>query len=298
VNIAQGALRILRHPRVKPYVDLPRMSELAEEMVRDALNAVVRRDVDLAQKVLAPTTAWITTRPDFRELLTYMMGDSSVVFPAFELILVAKNLERIGDHATTSPRTSSTSSRARTSATPQSTAANPTLLSWWNGEFLVYIGHQRGALFDLYVLSMLDQANGPKSTVRATAVPTLPSPSLPLVPRSLILVSPTRRYSNRKFNSPPLPIIPAFFACVTIPTAFAPALATVTSPNFQVFVKNRFTDHHLPQSLSSSPGQTSASRRCLPSKSALQAAPVAEPPEDSGYGLCRLGRARASCAAP
>src|SRR6266403_1839907 len=43
VNIAQGALRILRHPRVKPYVDLPRMSELTEEMVRNALNAVVRR---------------------------------------------------------------------------------------------------------------------------------------------------------------------------------------------------------------------------------------------------------------
>jgi phosphate transport system protein len=36
----------------------------------------------------------------FRELLSYMMGDSSVVFPAFELILVAKNLERIADHAT------------------------------------------------------------------------------------------------------------------------------------------------------------------------------------------------------
>src|SRR5712664_2110469 len=53
VNIAQSAQRILRHPRVKPYVDLPRMSELAEEMVRDALNAVVQRDVDLAQKVLA-----------------------------------------------------------------------------------------------------------------------------------------------------------------------------------------------------------------------------------------------------
>ncbi len=63
VNIAQGALRILRHPRVKPYVD----------HYRDQI---------------------------FRELLTYMMGDSSVVFPAFELILVAKNLERIGDHAT------------------------------------------------------------------------------------------------------------------------------------------------------------------------------------------------------
>jgi len=101
VNIAQGALRILRHPRVKPYVDLPRMSELAEEMVRMALNAVVRRDVDLAQQVLASDDKVDHYRDQiFRELLTYMMGDSSVVFPAFELILVAKNLERIGDHAT------------------------------------------------------------------------------------------------------------------------------------------------------------------------------------------------------
>src|SRR6202041_4216770 len=101
VNIAQSATRILRHPRVKPYVDLPRMSELAEEMVRNALNAVVRRDVDLAQKVLATDDQVDHFRDQiFRELLTYMMGDSSVVFPAFELILVAKNLERIGDHAT------------------------------------------------------------------------------------------------------------------------------------------------------------------------------------------------------
>ena len=101
VNIAQGALRILRHPRVKPYVDLPRMRELAEGMVRDALNAVVRHDVELAQKVLASDDSVDHYRDQiFRELLTYMMGDSSVVFPAFELILVAKNLERIGDHAT------------------------------------------------------------------------------------------------------------------------------------------------------------------------------------------------------
>jgi phosphate transport system protein len=101
VNIAQGAQRILRHPRVKPYVDLPRMSEVAEEMMRDSLNAVVRRDVDLARKVLASDDKVDHYRDQiFRELLTYMMGDSSVVFAAFELILVAKNLERIGDHAT------------------------------------------------------------------------------------------------------------------------------------------------------------------------------------------------------
>src|ERR1700734_3533865 len=101
VNIAQSATRILRHPRVKPYVDLPRMSELAEEMVRNALNAVVRRDVELAKDVLVRDDQVDSLRDQiFRELLSYMMENSAVVFPAFELILVAKNLERIGDHAT------------------------------------------------------------------------------------------------------------------------------------------------------------------------------------------------------
>jgi len=101
VNIAQSAQRILRHPQVKPYVDLPRMTELAEEMVRDSLNAVVKRDAELAKSVLTRDDQVDQLRDQiFRELLTYMMGDSSVVFSAFELILVAKNLERIGDHAT------------------------------------------------------------------------------------------------------------------------------------------------------------------------------------------------------
>jgi phosphate transport system protein len=77
------------------------MSESVEEMVRDALNAVVRRDAALAHRVLSMDDRVDHYRDQiFRELLTYMMGDSSVVFPAFELILVAKNLERIGDHAT------------------------------------------------------------------------------------------------------------------------------------------------------------------------------------------------------
>jgi phosphate transport system protein len=101
VNIAQSAQRILRHPRVKPYVDLPRMSELAEAMVRDSLDALVRKDVELAQSVLSRDNQVDQLRDQiFRALLTFMMGDSSVVFPAFELILVAKNLERVGDHAT------------------------------------------------------------------------------------------------------------------------------------------------------------------------------------------------------
>src|SRR5277367_1318673 len=97
----QSATRILRHPQVKPYVDLPRMSELAEAMVRDSLNALVRGDQDLAQSVLRRDDQVDKLRDQlFRELLTYMMEDSAQVFAAFELILVAKNLERIGDHAT------------------------------------------------------------------------------------------------------------------------------------------------------------------------------------------------------
>jgi phosphate transport system protein len=101
VNISQSALRVLRHPQVKPYVDLPRMSALAEGMVRDSLNALVQRDAELARSVLVRDDEVDRLRDQiFRELLTYMMENSAVIFPAFELILVAKNLERIGDHAT------------------------------------------------------------------------------------------------------------------------------------------------------------------------------------------------------
>ena len=101
VNIAESALRILRHPQVKPYVDLPRMGELAEGMVRDSLNALVQRDAELAKSVLVRDDEVDHLRDQiFRELLTYMMENSAVIFPAFELILVTKNLERIGDHAT------------------------------------------------------------------------------------------------------------------------------------------------------------------------------------------------------
>ena len=101
VNIAQSAQRILRHPRVKPYVDLPRMSELAEGMVRDSLNALVHGNVELARSVLVRDDQVDGLRDQiFRELLSYMIGDSAVVFQAFELIMVAKNLERVADHST------------------------------------------------------------------------------------------------------------------------------------------------------------------------------------------------------
>lgn len=101
VNIAEAALRLMRHSQVKPYIDLPRMSDLAQGMVRDSLNALVRHDVELAKTVLTRDDQVDQLRDQiFRQLLTYMMENSAFVFPAFELVLVAKNLERVGDHAT------------------------------------------------------------------------------------------------------------------------------------------------------------------------------------------------------
>lgn len=101
VNIAEAGLRCLRHPSVKPLSDLPRMGEIAQRMLRDALDAFVRRDVPLAEAVLAADDRLdaLKTRI-FRELLTYMMQDASTIEPALDLILISRHLERIGDHAT------------------------------------------------------------------------------------------------------------------------------------------------------------------------------------------------------
>ena len=101
VNIAEAAVRYLQHPPVKELIDIPRMALIAQEMLRDALDAYVRRDVALAQRVL--------TRDDeldllkslvFRELLGFMLKDQSTIKASIDLILISRHLERIGDHAT------------------------------------------------------------------------------------------------------------------------------------------------------------------------------------------------------
>lgn len=102
VNIAQATLRLSQYPKTEPpNVDLPRMSELAAGMVRDSLNAFAESDENLAKSVLARDDELDDLRNQaFRALLSYMMTNSSKVFPAFDLVLVAKDLERIGDLAT------------------------------------------------------------------------------------------------------------------------------------------------------------------------------------------------------
>jgi phosphate transport system protein len=101
VNISEAVRRYLQHPPVKELIDIPRMAELAQDMLRDALDAFVRRDVTLAQHVLAQddTLDGLKSRV-FRELLTYMLKDSATIEPALDLILISRHLERTGDHAT------------------------------------------------------------------------------------------------------------------------------------------------------------------------------------------------------
>jgi len=101
VNIAEAAGRYLRHRPVKALVDLPRMAEIAESMLRDALDAFVRRDVALAQAVLDRDDQLDALKSQvFRELLTHMMENPAKIEPSLDLILISRHLERIGDHAT------------------------------------------------------------------------------------------------------------------------------------------------------------------------------------------------------
>ncbi|MEY4096267.1 MAG: PhoU-like phosphate uptake regulator [Acidobacteriota bacterium] len=101
VNIAEAGKRYLQHAPVKPLIDIPRMGELAQKMLRDALDAFVRRDMPLAEAVLAADDTLDALKTQiFRELLTYMLQRPETIEPALDLILISRHLERIGDHAT------------------------------------------------------------------------------------------------------------------------------------------------------------------------------------------------------
>jgi phosphate transport system protein len=101
VNIAEAARRYCAHPPVKKLIDIPQMGDIAQAMLRDALDSFVRRDTRLAQQVLNEDDRLDGLKTQvFRELLTYMLNDPVTVEPALDLILISRHLERIGDHAT------------------------------------------------------------------------------------------------------------------------------------------------------------------------------------------------------
>ena len=100
-NIAKRALQLNQLQPLRPVGSIPRMGHLAQQIVKDVLDAYVEKDADRA------VAAW---RRDeeidemytslFRELLTYMMEDPRNISPSTHLLFIAKNIERIGDHAT------------------------------------------------------------------------------------------------------------------------------------------------------------------------------------------------------
>jgi phosphate transport system protein len=101
VNIAESVLVLIPQPPLKPLIDIPRMAEIAERMIRDALDAFVKRDAELARDVLRRDDEVDELKDQvFRELLTYMMADPGTIRRALALILIGRNLERIADHAT------------------------------------------------------------------------------------------------------------------------------------------------------------------------------------------------------
>ncbi len=101
VDVSERALELNEEPQLKPYIDIPRMAEIGQGMVRDALDAFVKRDSALARDVL--------TRDDlvdnlnwqvFNELLFFMIQDPKTVSRAVKITYVSKYIERIADHAT------------------------------------------------------------------------------------------------------------------------------------------------------------------------------------------------------
>lgn len=100
-NIAERAIALISIPAVKPLVDTPRMASLVEDMLHRSLDAFVRRDADLAAKVL-PADDEVDALRDgiYTELVSIMQTDPAIVKPAINLMFVARNLERIADHTT------------------------------------------------------------------------------------------------------------------------------------------------------------------------------------------------------
>jgi len=100
VNIAEKAIMLNEEPQLKPYIDLPRMADLVREMIKYSLDALVRNDLTLAEKVRQQEHVVDKLNEQiFRELLTFMMEDTKTIHRAILIMQISKNLERIADHA-------------------------------------------------------------------------------------------------------------------------------------------------------------------------------------------------------
>ncbi len=101
VNIAERAESLIQHPHVAVRTDIPKLAEMAESMVRMALDAFIKKDADDARAVLVSEAAINDLRDAiFNDLIRQMKKDSKSVQACVDLMFAARNLERIADHAT------------------------------------------------------------------------------------------------------------------------------------------------------------------------------------------------------
>jgi len=101
VNIAECALSLLGMPPLKPQIDIPYMAKLAQDMIRNSIDAFVRKDTDLARAVLRSDDAVDTLRDKmYAEIVKFMEEDPSRVHPGVDHLFIARGLERLADHAT------------------------------------------------------------------------------------------------------------------------------------------------------------------------------------------------------
>jgi phosphate transport system protein len=101
INIVERAESLLAVPPLKPLIDIPRMADIAQEMLKASLDAYVNGDAELAYGTILKDDEVDQLKDQvFRELLTFMMSDPTTIPRAMDLILVSRHLERIADHAT------------------------------------------------------------------------------------------------------------------------------------------------------------------------------------------------------
>ena len=101
VSICERTLELLDEPALKPYIDLPRMADIALAMLRRSLDAFVREDTALALEVCREDDQVDKLNGQiFRELISFMIEDPRAITRAMRILFVSKYLERIADHAT------------------------------------------------------------------------------------------------------------------------------------------------------------------------------------------------------
>ena len=101
VNISERTLDLLKEPLLKPLIDIPKMAVLAQQMLKDSLDAFVNHNADLARAVCRRDDEVDHLNDQvYHELLVFMTQDPKTITRAIDLILIGRHLERVADHAT------------------------------------------------------------------------------------------------------------------------------------------------------------------------------------------------------